>query len=84
LLKQSLFWLQGMTLVLLGVGVVAVVVAALKARSVTDPIHALIEAGKKLGNGDYDAHVDIRTGDEFENSDGSSMRQDLSSVIGRR
>jgi|GEM_PF-444588 len=67
LLKQGLFWLQGMTMVLLGVGIVAVVLAALKARSVTDPIHALIEAGRRLGNGDYDARVDIATGDEFEN-----------------
>jgi sigma-B regulation protein RsbU (phosphoserine phosphatase) len=67
LLRERMFWLQSMTMILLGVGVVAVVVAALKARSVTNPIHALIEAGKKLGNGDYDARVEIGTGDEFEN-----------------
>jgi sigma-B regulation protein RsbU (phosphoserine phosphatase) len=67
LLTQGWYWLQGTTLVLLGVGIVAVVLAALKARSVTDPIHALIEAGRKLGNGDYDARVNISTGDEFEN-----------------
>ena len=40
--------------------------AALKARDLTNPIHALIEAGKKLGNGDYDAHVEIDTNDELE------------------
>ena len=66
LLEQGWFWLQATTLVLLVAGVVAVVVAALKARSVTDPIHTLIEAGRKLGNGDYDAQVNIATGDEFE------------------
>jgi phosphoserine phosphatase RsbU/P len=66
LLAQGWFWLQGTTLVLLVAGVAAVVLAALKARSVTDPIHALIEAGKRLGHGDYDARVDITTGDEFE------------------
>jgi sigma-B regulation protein RsbU (phosphoserine phosphatase) len=66
LLEQGWFWLQGTTLMLLVAGVVAVVLAALKARSVTDPIHALTEAGRRLGNGDYDAQVNIATGDEFE------------------
>ncbi|MBP8305229.1 MAG: SpoIIE family protein phosphatase, partial [Phycisphaerae bacterium] len=66
LLEQGWFWLQGTTLVLLVVGIVAVVLAALKARSVTNPIHALIEAGQRLGTGDYDARVEIATGDEFE------------------
>lgn len=66
LLKESLFWLQSTTMVFLAVGVGAIVVAALKARNVTNPIHALIEAGRKLGNGDYDARVEIETGDELE------------------
>lgn len=66
LLKESLFWLQGTTMILLAAGVVAIVLAALKARNVTNPVHALIEAGKKLGDGDYDAHVEIDTGDELE------------------
>ena len=66
LLKESLFWLQGTTMVLLAAGVGAVVLAALKARDLTNPIRALIEAGRKLGSGDYDACVEIRTGDELE------------------
>ncbi len=66
LLKESLFWLQGTTMVLFAAAVVAIVLAALKARNLTNPIHALIEAGKKLGNGDYDAHVEIDTSDELE------------------
>ncbi|MCL5282563.1 MAG: SpoIIE family protein phosphatase [Planctomycetes bacterium] len=66
LLKESLFWLQGTTMILLAAGVGAVVLAALKARNLTNPIHSLIEAGKKLGNGDYDARVEIGTGDELE------------------
>lgn len=66
LLRESLFWLQGSTLVLLAAGVGAIVLAALKARNLTDPIHALIEAGRRLGNGDYGARVEIRTGDELE------------------
>ena len=70
LLKESLFWLQGTTLVLLVAGVGAIVLAALKARNLTNPIHSLIEAGKRLGNGDYDARVEIGTGDELEHLEG--------------
>ena len=66
LVKESLFWLQGATMVVLIVAVVAVVLAALKARDVTNPINALIQAGRALGGGDYNAQVEIRTGDEFE------------------
>jgi sigma-B regulation protein RsbU (phosphoserine phosphatase) len=53
-------------LVLLVVGVAAVSLAAVKARDLTRPINALFEAGKQLGSGDYNAHVDIRTSDELE------------------
>ena len=66
LLKESLFWLQGATMVVLAAAIVAVVLAAMKARDVTNPINALIEAGRRLGGGDYDAQVHITTGDEFE------------------
>ena len=66
LLEESLFWLEGTTVILLAAGVGAIVLAALKARNVTNPVHALIEAGKRLGSGDYDAHVEIDTGDELE------------------
>ncbi len=66
LVKESLFWLQGTTMILLAAGVGAIVLAALKARNLTNPIHSLIEAGKRLGNGDYDARVEIDTGDELE------------------
>ncbi len=66
LLKESIFWLQGATMVVLAAAVVAVVLAALKARDVTNPINALIEGGRRLGGGDYDAQVELATGDEFE------------------
>ncbi len=66
LMKESLFWLQGATMVVLAAAIVAVVLAAMKARDVTNPINALIEAGRKLGGGNYDAQVVIATGDEFE------------------
>ncbi len=66
LLRESLFWLQGTTMILLAAGVGAIVLAALKARNLTNPIHSLIEAGRRLGNGDYDARVEIETGDELE------------------
>jgi phosphoserine phosphatase RsbU/P len=66
LIKQSVRGLQIVTLVILAVGIAAVSLAAVKARDVTRPINALIEAGKRLGSGDYNAHVDIRTSDELE------------------
>lgn len=66
LVKESLFWLQGTTMVVLVVAILAVVLAALKARDVTNPINALMEAGRRLGGGDYDAQVELATGDEFE------------------
>jgi serine phosphatase RsbU (regulator of sigma subunit) len=66
LLKESFRGLEIVMLVLLVVGVAAVSLAALKARNLTRPINALIEAGKQLGDGNYNAHVDIHTSDELE------------------
>jgi serine phosphatase RsbU (regulator of sigma subunit) len=66
LVKESVRGLQIMTLAILLVGAAAVSLAAVRARDLTRPIHALIEAGKRLGNGDYNAHVEIRTNDELE------------------
>ncbi len=67
LVQESVRWLQIMTLVLLVVGVAAVSLAAVRARNLTQPINALIQAGKQLGSGDYNARVDIHTNDELEN-----------------
>ena len=49
LLKESLFWLQGTTLILLAAGVGAIVLAALKARNLTNPIHGLDRGRQKVG-----------------------------------
>jgi serine phosphatase RsbU (regulator of sigma subunit) len=66
LVKESVRWLQVGTLLILVVAAAAVSLAAVKARNVTQPINALIEAGNRLGSGDYNAHVDIHTSDELE------------------
>ena len=66
LVRESVFWLQTTTAVLLVVVASAVVLAAMRARSLTNPISALMEAGRRLAGGDYDAKVHIATGDELE------------------
>ena len=53
-------------LIVLAVVVVVVVAALLSSRSVTRPISRLVKGGEKLAQGDFDARVDIRTGDEFQ------------------
>lgn len=53
-------------LIMLAVVVVVVVAALLSSRAVTRPIARLVKGGEKLAEGDFDARVDIRTGDELQ------------------
>jgi sigma-B regulation protein RsbU (phosphoserine phosphatase) len=66
LLKESMSWLQISGFILMIVVGAAVVLAAMRAGSLTRPISELTEAGKKLAGGDYGARVNITTGDELQ------------------
>jgi len=70
-MEQSLFR-GGLTVleitsgVFLLTAVVAILLAMRRARLITEPIAAFIDAGQRLSRGDYDARVHIKTGDELE------------------
>lgn len=54
-------------LVLLALGVlVPVIVAALGARRITEPLTRLTEASRRIARGRFDQTIDVRTGDELE------------------
>ncbi|MBN1976535.1 MAG: HAMP domain-containing protein [Anaerolineae bacterium] len=54
-------------LVLLALGVlIPVVVAALGARRITEPLTRLTEAARRIAGGSFDQSIDVRTGDELE------------------
>ncbi len=61
--------------------VIVAIVAFIISRSVTRPLVRLAEAGERLAGGDYDAGVQIRTGDELQdlgeifNDMGPKLRQ---------
>ncbi len=67
--------------VMLGVVVVVVIVAFFISRSVTMPLVRLADAAERLAAGDYDAGVQVRTGDELQdlgeifNDMGPKLRQ---------
>ena len=65
LLKESFFWLQITSVVLVLAAALAIVLAIYKARALTEPIGDLIGAGRKLAAGDYDAQVHIQADDEI-------------------
>ncbi|HUS92388.1 MAG TPA: SpoIIE family protein phosphatase [Phycisphaerae bacterium] len=65
-LDKTIEGLQVTGVILLAVIAAVVAAAFLSSRSVTRPIHDLAEAAERLGNGDYDARVDIHTHDELE------------------
>ena len=65
LLQESVLWLRGAGIVFVVVVVATVLLAAVRARSVTQPISDLARAGTRLAEGDYSARVDITTGDEL-------------------
>lgn len=53
--------------VMLCVAIVVVILAFLISRRVTKPLVQLADAGERLAGGDYDASVQIKTGDELQN-----------------
>lgn len=65
LLRESAVGLQVAGVVLLVAVAATVLVAAIRARSLTRPIGDLAQAGVRLAEGDYSAHVNITTGDEL-------------------
>ncbi len=65
LINESLLWLQITTVVLVLAAALAVVLALLKARSLIQPISALILAGRQLAAGNYDARVTVQADDEL-------------------
>jgi sigma-B regulation protein RsbU (phosphoserine phosphatase) len=65
-LDKTFQGLQFTGVILAGVIAVVVAVAFGSARSVTRPVKQLADASVKLAGGDYDARVDIRTGDELQ------------------
>jgi len=65
LFRESLFWLEATSIVIVLAALGAIVVAVVKARSLTEPIGSLIAGGKRLASGDYDARVHIITEDEI-------------------
>ena len=66
LIRESLFWLQMTTVVLVLATVYAIALALRKARSLTDPIGTLVSASRQLASGDFEAQVQIHSGDELE------------------
>lgn len=66
LIRESMFWLQLTTVVLVLATVYAIVLALRRARALTDPIDTLVSASRRLANGDFEAQVQIASGDELE------------------
>ncbi len=66
LLSESLREIRNSAILMLLILALAVMLASSRARRLTNPIIQLIEANKKLANGDYAARVEIKTSDELE------------------
>lgn len=66
LFRDNIRAIQIATILILIVIITAVVLAALRARALTQPIYEMTEASKQLAAGDYNARVDITTGDELQ------------------
>jgi class 3 adenylate cyclase/HAMP domain-containing protein len=62
-LYTTLFWNAGLLLVGLGIAVFA---SLLLVRSLVGPIRALQEGATRIGRGDLQSSIEIRTGDELE------------------
>ncbi len=65
LLRESVVWLGAGGIMLLVAIAATVLLAVVRARSWTQPISDLAEAGARLAEGDYSARVEITTGDEL-------------------
>jgi len=66
LTKESLFWLEITTVVFVLAAIYAVVLAVVRARSLTRPISTLVDASRRLARGDFETQVRIASGDELE------------------
>ncbi|MDP6542488.1 MAG: SpoIIE family protein phosphatase [Phycisphaerae bacterium] len=66
-LGQMKGYLQLAGMIMFAVLVVVIAVAFRSARKLTGPVLALSDAAKDLAEGDFDASVEIKTGDELEN-----------------
>jgi len=62
-LAQMRWWGVGVGL---GALLLGCVIAILLARHITRPLHRLLEATGELARGNFDVHIDLATGDEFE------------------
>jgi len=65
-LDRTVEGLQITGVILLAVVAVVILAALVSSRSVTRPVNQLAEASQKLARGDYQARVDIQTGDELQ------------------
>ena len=66
LLAESLFWFRLSGVIFVLTALAATAMALRKAKSITQPIQALIDAGQELAQGNYHTRVRIQTGDELE------------------
>ncbi len=66
LFRDNIRAIQVATVLILIAIITAVVLAAMRARAHTKPIYELTEASKRLAAGDYNARVNITTGDELQ------------------
>lgn len=66
ILRKSLEWLEYTAIIVIIVVFASIVVSIRRANAFSKPIHALAQASARLGEGDYESRVDIRTGDELE------------------
>lgn len=66
LLAESLFWFRFTSTIFVLTALAATAMAFKKAKSITQPIQALIDAGQELAQGNYHTRVRIETGDELE------------------
>jgi len=65
-LRTTVKGLQITGLIMLAVVVVVVVIAFVSCRAVTRPVRELARCAEKLADGNYEAKVNIRTGDELQ------------------
>ena len=65
-LDKTVAVLRNTGIILAGVVVIVAIVAFVSSRSVTRPVARLADAAARLAGGDFDAKVDIRTGDELQ------------------
>jgi phosphoserine phosphatase RsbU/P len=65
-IKESLFWLEITSGLFVLTAILATFMAFKKAKMITRPIGALIDGAERLAQGDYQAQVNIQTGDELE------------------